>query len=135
MPGTSTYSVRRVDRVKAVLTYLSRPSHAPSTGSSSSANEIMASGTTGRKLPTFDELPPFKDFTGCAWEVWGKDDQLGTINLLTDEVVKEASKEIKYVFLSTFRMKSKRTSNASALSLEPPLTMFCALVGRARRYV
>ncbi|KAI0713746.1 hypothetical protein C8Q76DRAFT_469319 [Earliella scabrosa] len=55
----------------------------------------MASGTAGRKLPTFDELPPFKDFTGCAWEVWGKDDQLGTINLLTDEVVKEASKEIK----------------------------------------
>ncbi|KAI0713745.1 hypothetical protein C8Q76DRAFT_469104 [Earliella scabrosa] len=55
----------------------------------------MANKTTGRKLPTFDELPPFKDFTGCAWEVWGKDDQLGTVNLLTEEVVKEASKEIK----------------------------------------
>ncbi|KAI0738090.1 hypothetical protein C8Q80DRAFT_1222716 [Daedaleopsis nitida] len=50
--------------------------------------------TTG-KLPTFDELPDFKDFKGCAWEVWGKDDQLGTVNLLTAEVVKEASKEIK----------------------------------------
>ena len=48
-----------------------------------------------RKLPTFDELPKFKDFTGCAWEVWGKEDQLGTVNLLTEEVVKEASKEIK----------------------------------------
>ncbi|KAI0668301.1 hypothetical protein C8Q78DRAFT_980151 [Trametes maxima] len=48
-----------------------------------------------RHLPTYDELPNFKDFSGCAWEVWGKDDQLGTINLLTDEVVKEASKEIK----------------------------------------
>ncbi|CDO71941.1 hypothetical protein BN946_scf184940.g88 [Trametes cinnabarina] len=48
-----------------------------------------------RKLPTFDELPPFRDFTGCAWEVWGKDDQLGTVNLLTEDVVKEASKEIK----------------------------------------
>ncbi|RPD71268.1 hypothetical protein L226DRAFT_574034 [Lentinus tigrinus ALCF2SS1-7] len=47
------------------------------------------------KLPTFDELPKFKDFSGCAWEIWGKDDQLGTVNLLTDEVVKEASKEIK----------------------------------------
>ena len=65
----------------------------------------MANKTTGRKLPTFDELPPFKDFTGCAWEVWGKDDQLGTINLLTDEVVKEASKEIKYVFLSALPMR------------------------------
>ena len=52
----------------------------------------MANKTTGRKLPTFDELPPFKDFTGCAWEVWGKDDQLGTVNLLTEEVVKEMAK-------------------------------------------
>ncbi|RDX47364.1 hypothetical protein OH76DRAFT_1405974 [Lentinus brumalis] len=50
---------------------------------------------TASKLPTFDELPTFKDFTGCAWEVWGKDDQLGTVNLLTEEVVKEASEEIK----------------------------------------
>ncbi|KAH9890457.1 putative cyclase-domain-containing protein [Cubamyces lactineus] len=48
-----------------------------------------------RRLPAYDELPKFKDFSGCAWEVWGKDDQLGTINLLTDDVVKEASKEIK----------------------------------------
>ena len=49
------------------------------------------------KVPTFDELPGFKDFSGCAWEVWGKDDQLGTVNLLTEEVVKEASKEIECV--------------------------------------
>lgn len=48
-----------------------------------------------RPLPAFDDLPPFKDFSGCAWEVWGKDDQLGTVNLLTDDLVKEASKEIK----------------------------------------
>ncbi|KAI0355185.1 hypothetical protein OH77DRAFT_1425248 [Trametes cingulata] len=51
--------------------------------------------TTERKLPTYDELPKFKDFSGCAWEVWGKDDQLGTINLLTDDVVSEAAKEIR----------------------------------------
>ncbi|EIW61035.1 uncharacterized protein TRAVEDRAFT_19528 [Trametes versicolor FP-101664 SS1] len=50
---------------------------------------------TERQLPTYDELPTFKDFSGCAWEVWGKDDQLGTINLLTDEVMKEAVKEVK----------------------------------------
>ncbi|KAI0074694.1 hypothetical protein K474DRAFT_1511992 [Panus rudis PR-1116 ss-1] len=48
-----------------------------------------------RKLPTFDELPKFKHFSGCAWDVWGKDDELGTINLLTEDVVKEAAKEIK----------------------------------------
>ncbi|KAJ7581048.1 hypothetical protein C8J56DRAFT_958929 [Mycena floridula] len=45
------------------------------------------------KLPTFDELPKFKDLPGCAWETWGKDDQLGTVNLLTDEVVKRAASE------------------------------------------
>ncbi len=50
-----------------------------------------------RPLPAFDDLPAFQDFPGCAWEVWGKDDQLGTVNLLTDELVKEASKEIKCV--------------------------------------
>ena len=50
-----------------------------------------------RQLPSFDELPPFHDWTGCAWDVWGKGDQLGTVNLLTDEVVKEAAKEIKCV--------------------------------------
>ncbi|KAH9939441.1 hypothetical protein B0H21DRAFT_756933 [Amylocystis lapponica] len=46
-------------------------------------------------LPTFDKLPQFHEFTGCAWDVWGKGDQLGTVNLLTDEVVKEAAEEIK----------------------------------------
>ncbi|TFK45921.1 hypothetical protein OE88DRAFT_1739877 [Heliocybe sulcata] len=45
------------------------------------------------KLPTFDELPAFKNFPGCAWGVWGSDDQLGTINLLTEEVVKRAAQE------------------------------------------
>jgi hypothetical protein len=47
----------------------------------------------GRVLPTFDELPSFHNFKGCAWEVWGKDDELGTINLLTPEVVARAAKE------------------------------------------
>lgn len=46
-------------------------------------------------LPTFDELPNFKEFTGCAWDVWGAGDQLGTINLLTEDVVKSAAKEVK----------------------------------------
>ena len=52
-----------------------------------------------RKLPTFDELPNFHHLPGCAWEVWGKGDQLGTVNLLTESVVAEAAKEIKYVAL------------------------------------
>ena len=50
-----------------------------------------------KELPTFDQLPSFHGFTGCAWDVWGKNDQLGTVNLLTEDVVAEAAKEIKYV--------------------------------------
>ena len=46
-------------------------------------------------LPTFDELPNFHQYTGCAWDVWGAGDELGTINLLTEKVVAEAAKEIK----------------------------------------
>lgn len=46
-------------------------------------------------LPTFDELPKYKNFAGCAWGVWGPNDQLGTVNLLTDEVVQQAAAEIK----------------------------------------
>ena len=46
-------------------------------------------------LPSFDELPNFHEFTGCAWSVWGEGDELGTINLLTEEVVQEAAKLVK----------------------------------------
>ncbi|OCB89636.1 hypothetical protein A7U60_g3112 [Sanghuangporus baumii] len=43
-------------------------------------------------LPNFDELPNFHEYTGCAWGVWGEGDELGTINLLTEDVVREAAK-------------------------------------------
>ncbi|VDB85207.1 unnamed protein product [Peniophora sp. CBMAI 1063] len=46
-----------------------------------------------RSLPSFDELPKFRGMTGCAWNVWGKGDQLGTVNMLTDVVVKRAAQE------------------------------------------
>lgn len=46
-----------------------------------------------KNLPTFDELPMFKNMKGCAWDVWGNTDQLGTINLLTEEVVRQAAAE------------------------------------------
>jgi len=51
------------------------------------------SNSTEMELPTFDELPHYKNFPGCAWDVWGPGDQLGTVNLLTDEVVQRAAKE------------------------------------------
>lgn len=44
--------------------------------------------------PSFDSLPLDKNGPhGNAWGIWGPDDQLGTLNLLTDEVVREAAKE------------------------------------------
>lgn len=53
-------------------------------------------------LPKFDDLPSFHEYTGCAWGVWGEGNQLGTINLLTDTIVKAAAKEnIQYVVLYT----------------------------------
>ena len=47
------------------------------------------------ELPAFDELPSFHDLTGCAWEVWGQNDELGAVNLRTPEVVEAAAKQIK----------------------------------------
>jgi hypothetical protein len=46
--------------------------------------------------PAFSELPLNKnDPWLSAWGLWGKDDQLGTLNLLTEDVVKSAAAEIK----------------------------------------
>ena len=69
-----------------------------------------------RTLPSFDELPQWKGFSGCAWDVWGENDQLGTVNLLTPEVVKEAAKEIKCVHASFF---PGRVPQAIGSSLNP----------------
>lgn len=46
--------------------------------------------------PAFDDLPLREgDPPFSAWSLYGLNDQLGTLNLLTPEVVTEASKEIK----------------------------------------
>ena len=42
------------------------------------------------ELPLDPEGPP-----GNAWGLWGKDDQLGMLNLLTPEVVAASAKEIQ----------------------------------------
>ena len=47
--------------------------------------------------PTFDELPLRQgDPKGSAWGLWGKDDEAGTLNILTPELVTQASTEIKF---------------------------------------
>jgi hypothetical protein len=50
------------------------------------------------KLPSFDRLPKVEGMPqGCAWGVFDKDgkkDVLGTLNLLTPDVVKAAVAEV-----------------------------------------
>ena len=46
--------------------------------------------------PSFSELPLNKgDPFLSAWGLWGKDDQIGSLNFLTEEVVRSAASEIK----------------------------------------
>lgn len=48
------------------------------------------------KLPAYDELPVRKNAPpGSAWGVFGDDDELGTLNLLTPERVREATAEVR----------------------------------------
>ena len=51
-------------------------------------------------LPKYKDLPPVEGMPhGCAWGIWDKPgqpkDQLGSLNLLTPEVVQQAIKEVK----------------------------------------
>jgi hypothetical protein len=50
----------------------------------------------GSHRPLFEELPLREgDPPWSAWGLYGPDDQLGTLNLLTPEVVVEAGREIR----------------------------------------
>lgn len=45
--------------------------------------------------PLFDDLPLQPHHPkGSAWGVWGVDDERGTLNLLTDDVVRDAAIEV-----------------------------------------
>ena len=51
------------------------------------------------QLPDFDEIPTQEGVPPAAtWGLWDKDDEkdeLGTLNLLTPDVIKEAGKEVR----------------------------------------
>lgn len=50
----------------------------------------------GRKLPSFDELPlDASGPPGNAWGLWGADDEIGMLNLITPETVTAAAAEIR----------------------------------------
>ncbi|KAF9460905.1 putative cyclase-domain-containing protein [Collybia nuda] len=85
---------KRLSRVLShFLPAKSTPAATTSTEKAAAAASPAPAATTTKALPTFDELPHFKNFPGCAWSVWGENDELGTVNLLTDEVVQRASRE------------------------------------------
>ncbi len=51
---------------------------------------------SNRQFPSFDELPLDKDGPpGNAWGLWGPHDELGMLNLLTQETVAAAASEIR----------------------------------------
>lgn len=48
------------------------------------------------KRPAFDELPLRRgDPKGSAWTLWGGDDELGTLNLITEDVTRASAAEVK----------------------------------------
>lgn len=51
-------------------------------------------------LPSFAQLPEIPGLPkGCTWGLWdrdGKPDQLGTLNLLTPDIVRKAVGEVKF---------------------------------------
>lgn len=54
----------------------------------------LAMSSSLKNRPTFAELPLAKDGPRLnAWGLWGPGDQLGTLNLLTDDVVARAAEE------------------------------------------
>ncbi|KAF2691457.1 putative cyclase [Lentithecium fluviatile CBS 122367] len=56
----------------------------------------MASGKMTRPYPKFSELPlNLSHPPHSAWGLWGKDDELGTLNQLTPERTVAAAKEVK----------------------------------------
>ena len=47
-------------------------------------------------LPSYRELPVVEDApSGSAWNLWGPDDQLGTLNLLTDDRTRRAAQSVR----------------------------------------
>ena len=71
--------------------------HSPTTPSStnlaSSSRPISTSSPTGR--PRFDELPLQPHHPkGSAWGLWGPDDERGTLNLISEDIVRAAGLEV-----------------------------------------
>lgn len=66
-----------------------------SDGDTSTANNslgLMATPKSHSTRPSFEQLPLHPHHPqGSAWGLWGDDDERGTLNLLTEDVVRNAS--------------------------------------------
>lgn len=86
--GLATSSAKQAPSLLGALS--SSSTHSTSSSSSSAASSEKWATVP---LPDYHELPSKGGWPGCAWDVWGPGDQLGTINLLTESVVLRAAKE------------------------------------------
>lgn len=58
--------------------------------------ESATKTTTNIPRLKFDDLPLNKADPKCsAWGLWGKDDELGTLNLIDENVTRAAASEVK----------------------------------------
>ncbi|CBQ68393.1 conserved hypothetical protein [Sporisorium reilianum SRZ2] len=87
--GLATSSAQQAPSLLAALSSSSTSSRSPSASSSKASAEKWATVA----LPDYKHLPSHGGWPGCAWDVWGPGDQLGTINLLTESLVLKATKE------------------------------------------
>ena len=86
------FSVQCIGHIIVEKTCLRIPAHWP-ISTADSLFTTMTSQSKGR--PDFDSLPLHSgDPPFSAWGLYGDEDELGTLNLLTDLVVREAAKEI-----------------------------------------
>ncbi|TKY89916.1 hypothetical protein EX895_001213 [Sporisorium graminicola] len=86
--GLATSSAQQAPSFLGALSSASA-SASSHTSAKTASSERWATAT----LPDYKDLPSHGGWPGCAWDVWGPGDQLGTINLLTEALVLKANKE------------------------------------------
>lgn len=58
--------------------------------------KLPSNSHKSQKRPSFDDLPLKSHHPlASAWGLWGDSDELGSLNLLTNDVTKSATAEIK----------------------------------------
>jgi len=86
--------IKPTSKRTSVTKALARPR--PSVKSNSRARKPAAPRERGPRVPSYDQLPVREGAPpGSAWGVFGDDDEVGTINLMTPERVRAAAAEIR----------------------------------------